>query len=69
MTICLLVNLFGPRYLNLINTLCVYWTGGMCLVVIIVVLVMSKEKRPAGFVFANFDTSRIGCQISLFYSF
>lgn len=58
--VCFLINVFGARYLGMINTMCVYWTGGMCLVVMVTILVMSKEKRSAGFVFGNFDTSRSG---------
>lgn len=60
MLFCLAVNVFGVKYLNLINTLCVYWTVLSCVVIMITLLVMSKEKRSAEFVFTNFDTSRSG---------
>ncbi|VUC20663.1 unnamed protein product [Clonostachys rosea] len=58
--LCLLVNLFGVKYLDLVNKLCVYWTVISCVVIMITLLVMSKEKRSAEFVFTNFDTSRSG---------
>ena len=57
---CLAVNVFGVKYLNLVNTLCVYWTTLACVAIMVTLLVMSKEKRSAEFVFTDFDTSRSG---------
>lgn len=60
MLFCLLVNIYGAKYLELINTLCVYWTVLSCIVIMVMLLVLSKEKRSSNFVFTNFDTSRSG---------
>ncbi|KAK9419622.1 putative Gaba permease [Seiridium unicorne] len=58
--VCYLVNIFGAKYLDLINTLCIYWTGASILIFLIVLLVMSPSKRSGEFVFAHFDASASG---------
>ncbi|KAK9777935.1 putative Gaba permease [Seiridium cardinale] len=58
--VCYLINIFGSKYLDLINTLCIYWTGASILIFLIVLLVMSPSKRSGEFVFAHFDASASG---------
>jgi len=60
MLICALVNAFGSRYLNLINTICIYWTGASVIIILVTVLSMADEKRNAKFVFSHFDASASG---------
>ncbi|KAI1338269.1 gaba permease [Xylariaceae sp. FL0016] len=60
MLICYLINVFGARYLDLINTMCIYWTGASILIFLIVLLVMSPSKRSGEFVFAHYDASASG---------
>jgi len=61
LVISLLVNIFAAKYLDLINTICVYWTGASVLIISIIVLVMAKNgRRSATYVFTEFDASRAG---------
>ncbi|KAI1006051.1 hypothetical protein K3495_g2169 [Podosphaera aphanis] len=60
MGIAVLVNIFGARYLDLINKICIYWTGFSVLIIIITILVMSNDRRSASFVFSHFDDSYSG---------
>ncbi|KPM39688.1 hypothetical protein AK830_g6882 [Neonectria ditissima] len=58
--ICALVNAFGSKYLDLFNKLCIYWTAASVLIILIVLLSMSDEKRSAEFVFTHYDASASG---------
>lgn len=58
--ICYLINIFGAKYLDLINTLCIYWTGASIVIILIVLLAMSPSKRSGEFVFAHYDASASG---------
>ena len=60
MLICMLVNVFGSRYLDLINKICIYWTSASVLIILITVLAKAPEKRSGAFVFANYDASASG---------
>lgn len=60
MLVCASVNAFGSRYLNLINTICIYWTGASVIIILITLLVMADDKRNAKFVFSHFDASASG---------
>lgn len=60
MLVCYLINVFGSRYLDQINTMCIYWTGASILIFLIVLLVMSPSKRSGEFVFAHYDASASG---------
>lgn len=57
MLVCALVNAFGSRYLDFINKLCIYWTSVSVLVILIVLLVMCKNRHNAAFVFGHYDPS------------
>ncbi|KAI0020436.1 gaba permease [Xylariomycetidae sp. FL0641] len=60
MLACYLINVFGSRYLDTINTLCIYWTGISILVFLVVLLAMAPSRRPADFVFAHYDAGASG---------
>lgn len=63
MVVCALVNIFFSRQLDLINTVCIYWTASSVIIIMIVLLTMSKDKRDAQFVFAHYDASQSGWYI------
>lgn len=59
--LALLTNILAAKYLNFINTLCVYWTAASVLIILITVLVMAKGgRRSATYVFTEFDATRAG---------
>lgn len=60
MLITYLINIFGSKYLDLINTMCIYWTAASIFIILIVLLVMSPSKRSGEFVFAHYDASASG---------
>jgi amino acid transporter len=60
MLIAFSVNVFGAKYLDHINKICIYWTVASVLIIIVTVLVMSDERRSAKFGFSNFDASASG---------
>ncbi|RDI87511.1 hypothetical protein Vi05172_g2543 [Venturia inaequalis] len=58
--ICFLVNVFGAKYLDLINKICIYWTGASVIIIMVTILAMADEKRSAKFVFTHYDASASG---------
>ncbi|KAH7031683.1 gaba permease [Microdochium trichocladiopsis] len=58
--LCYLINVFGQKHLDLINQVCIYWTGASIFIIMIVLLVMSPSKRTGEFVFAHYDASGSG---------
>ncbi|EFQ25954.1 amino acid permease [Colletotrichum graminicola] len=60
MLVCASVNAFGSRYLDLINKVCIYWTGASVLIIMITILAMAPTKRSAEFVFTHYDSSSSG---------
>lgn len=62
MCIAFTVNAFGVkyRYLDLLNKVCIYWTGASVIIITVTILVMSPSKRSAEFVFAHYDASASG---------
>jgi amino acid transporter len=60
MILCFLVNVFGAKYLDQINQLCIYWTGASVIIIIVTILVMSPNRRDAKFVFSHYDASASG---------
>lgn len=57
MLLCFLINVFLSKYLDQINTLCIYWTGISILVFLVVLLTMSPTKRSGEFVFAHYEVT------------
>ncbi|EHA46912.1 hypothetical protein MCOR27_002017 [Pyricularia oryzae] len=60
MMLCYLINVFGSKYLDQINTLCIYWTGASIVIILIVLLAMAPNKRDGEFVFTHYDASASG---------
>lgn len=61
MLVCALVNVFGSRYLNIINKICIYWTASAVIIIMVTLLSMADEtRRHAKFVFGHFDASQSG---------
>lgn len=60
MILCFLINVFGAKYLDFINKLCIYWTGASIIILLITLLVMAPQRRSADFVFAHYDASASG---------
>ncbi|EEQ84987.1 hypothetical protein RJZ56_006695 [Blastomyces dermatitidis] len=60
MLVCALVNVFGARYLDLINKVCIYWTAASVVIIMVTLLSMAKQKNHASFVFGHFDASTSG---------
>ncbi|KAH8716841.1 amino acid permease-like protein [Phaeosphaeriaceae sp. PMI808] len=60
MLICMSVNIFGAKHLDLINKICIYWTGASVVIILIVLLSMANNKRDAAFVFSHYDASESG---------
>jgi amino acid transporter len=61
MLVCMSVNIFGAKYLDLINKVCIYWTGASVIIILVVLLSMAKGgRRDAEFVFAHYAASQSG---------
>lgn len=58
--LCYLINVFCSKWLDQINTLCIYWTGASIVIFLVVLLAMSPTKRSGEFVFAHYDASASG---------
>ncbi|KAF2085829.1 amino acid permease-like protein [Saccharata proteae CBS 121410] len=60
MLVCFAVNVFGAKYLDLINKICIYWTASSVIIIMVTLLVMCDDKRSGEFVFAHYDASASG---------
>jgi amino acid transporter len=60
MLVCMCVNIFGAKYLDLINKICIYWTASSVVIILITLLSMADTRRDASFVFAHYDASASG---------
>ncbi|KAJ4289544.1 hypothetical protein N0V90_010873 [Kalmusia sp. IMI 367209] len=60
MLVCMLVNIFGAKYLDLINKICIYWTAASVVIILITLLSMADQKRSGEFVFGHYDASASG---------
>ncbi|KAF1353386.1 putative GABA permease [Delphinella strobiligena] len=58
--ICMAINIFGAKYLDLFNKICIYWTAASVIVIMIVLLTMTDNYRSGEFVFGHFDASASG---------
>ena len=54
------MNVFGARYLDIFNKICIYWTGISVLVIFVTLFAMADDYRSGEFVFANYDASGSG---------
>ena len=60
MLVCMCVNIFGAKYLDLINKICIYWTASSVVIIIVTLLAMADNKRSGEFVFGHYDASASG---------
>lgn len=64
MMVCFLVNAFGARYLDMINKVCIYWTGASVIIILVTLLarthVLNHQFRSGAFVFSHYDASASG---------
>ncbi|KAF2878195.1 amino acid permease-like protein [Massariosphaeria phaeospora] len=60
MIVCMLVNVFGAKHLDLINKVCIYWTAASVVVILVTLLSMADTRRSGEFVFAHYDASESG---------
>ena len=58
--VCLLVNVFLARYLDLINKLCIYWAGASVVIILVTLFARADHLRSGEFVFAHYDASQSG---------
>lgn len=73
MLVCMMVNIFGAKYLDLINKICIYWTAASVVIILVTLLSMANNKRSGEFVFAHYDASASGwsvraCLLEIGYS-
>lgn len=64
MGVCAGVNVFGVRWLDAINKVCIFWTAVSVLVILVVLLSMADRRRSGEFVFAHYDASQSGWYVS-----
>ena len=64
MLVCMCVNIFGAKYLDLINKICIYWTACSVVIILITLLSMADTRRNASFVFGHYDASASGWYVS-----
>ncbi|EMD87447.1 hypothetical protein COCC4DRAFT_80250 [Bipolaris maydis ATCC 48331] len=60
MLICMAINIFGAKHLDIINKICIYWTAASVVIILVVLLSMADVKRDADFVFTHYDASQSG---------
>lgn len=60
MLVCMLVNIFGGKYLDIINKICIYWTAASVVIIMVTLLAMAGHKRSGEFVFGHYDASASG---------
>lgn len=58
--VCVLVNVFFSRYLDLINKICIFWTAASVIIILITLLTMADNLQSGEFVFAEYDASHSG---------
>jgi len=45
MLVCMLVNIFGSKYLDLINKMCIYWTSASVIIILVWTRPLSAVRR------------------------
>ncbi|PLN84296.1 hypothetical protein BDW42DRAFT_183649 [Aspergillus taichungensis] len=57
---CAAVNIFLSKWLDLINKVCIFWTGASVIIILVTLLTMAEDRRDAEFVFGHYDASESG---------
>ncbi|EGE03153.1 GABA permease [Trichophyton equinum CBS 127.97] len=60
MLVCALINIFGSRYLDLINKICIFWTASSVLIIMVTLLSLADHRRSGKFVFTHYDATASG---------
>lgn len=60
MVVCALVNIFLSKHLDLINTLCIYWTASSVIIILVVLLTKAEVRNSGKTVFAHYDATASG---------
>ncbi|KAL9053672.1 MAG: hypothetical protein Q9162_004623 [Coniocarpon cinnabarinum] len=61
MLMCLIPNVFAAKYLDVINKVCIYWTGASVIILLVTLLTMGRHNlRSGSFVFGHYDASASG---------
>jgi amino acid transporter len=68
MLVCMLVNVFGAKYLDLINKVCIYWTSASVVIILVTLLTMADTRRSGAFVFGHYDASASGWYFIYWYA-
>ena len=63
MVVCMLINIFGAKYLDFINKICIYWTFA---IIMVTLLSVADSKRSGTFVFGHYDASQSGWYVNMF---
>ncbi|KAM5367245.1 hypothetical protein ACJZ2D_010078 [Fusarium nematophilum] len=62
MLLCASINAFGSRYLDLINKVCIYWTGASVLIILVTLLTMADTKRSAAYTLTGYGMVAAMCE-------
>ena len=66
MVVRMLINIFGAKFLDLINKICIYWTSTSVIIILVTLLSMADSKRSGTFGFGHYDTSQSGWYAHVF---
>jgi amino acid transporter len=69
MVVCMLINIFGVKFLDLINKICIYWTSASDIIILVTLLSMANSRRSGTFVFGHYDASQSGWYAHMFTLF
>ncbi|KAL1411736.1 hypothetical protein Q8F55_002702 [Vanrija albida] len=54
------INIFFNDHLEKLNTVCLYWTGGAVIIIIVTLLARAETRNSGKFAFSHFDASTSG---------
>jgi amino acid transporter len=66
MVVRMLINIFGAKFLDLINKICIYWTSASVIIILVTLLSMTDRKRSGTFVFGHYDALQSGWYAHMF---
>ncbi|KAG8855588.1 hypothetical protein FRB96_006782 [Tulasnella sp. 330] len=62
MLMCMVINIYGNKWLDKLNTICIWWTCASVIIILIALLSKSTkaEKRSGKYVFSHYDATPSG---------
>ncbi|KAG8985936.1 hypothetical protein FRB95_005301 [Tulasnella sp. JGI-2019a] len=62
MLLCMVINIYGNKWLDKLNTICIWWTCASVIIILIALLTKSgkAEKRSGKYVFSHYDAAPSG---------